>query len=390
MSSTSLSSLNFSPVSTKFPLSPHSYTPPISLQNTNKKRDFPLVFVASIPYEPTNADDYLDKDINHGVTFQDVGNKSIAKMVMENGSKATFMLPNGLITSYKPRMWHGGTMELLQTSVSAGVDGSPVIQGGVSLAFRFGNDDEIPWSPTSWSVHSITGTPQESIKVELISKHPEDRVEVRHIITLHEDTLSSEFIVRNSEFSSIQLMGSIISHLTVSTPEATYAYGLEGSNIFEMPMFLSEFSIIPPDSESGRSRHVPHRLTDDVGLRAFFPGWDPRNEKNIETSKDRQIESGEEIDNEETDNYKDLTDLMSTIYTCAPRDFTIIDRGRRNSISVLRNGFDELYIFSPGSSHEMYGMYSYVCVGQSALLQPIILSPGDVWTGEQHLHNPNL
>lgn len=65
-------------------------------------------------------------------------------------------------------------------------------------------------------------------------------------------------------------------------------------------------------------------------------------------------------------------------------------QGRRNSVAVLRNGFDEMYMFSPGSSHEMYGMYSYVCVGQSALLKPVILSPGQVWMGEQHLHNPNL
>ncbi|XP_065854284.1 protein NDH-DEPENDENT CYCLIC ELECTRON FLOW 5 [Euphorbia lathyris] len=385
MSSTSLSSLNFSTISTKFPLFPHSYTPPISLQNNNKRRELSLVFVASIPYEPTNEEDYLEKYLSgHGVTFQEIGNNSIAKMSLENGSTANLMLPNGLITSYKARMWHGGTMELLQTSVSAGEDDRPIIQGGVSLAFRFGNDDEIPWSPSSWSVHSITGTPQDSVKVELISIHPENKVEVRHIISLQEDGLSSQLIVSNSKISSIQLMGSIISHLTVSTPEATFAYGLEGSNFFRMPMFLSEFSIIPPDS--GRSRYGSLRLTDDVGLRAFFPGWGAKDEK----SNEIHLESAEEIENEETENYKNLTDQMSGIYTSAPRDFTIIDRGRRNSVSVLRNGFDELYMFSPGSSHEMYGMYSYVCVGQSALLQPIILSPGDVWTGEQHLHNPNL
>jgi len=65
-------------------------------------------------------------------------------------------------------------------------------------------------------------------------------------------------------------------------------------------------------------------------------------------------------------------------------------QGRRNSIEVGRDGFDELYIFSPGSRHKWYGKYAYVCVGQSALLEPIILSPQSEWRGLQQLHNPNL
>ena len=45
------------------------------------------------------------------------------------------MLPSSLITSYKTPMWHGGTVELLHTSVSKGENGGAVIQAGVSLAF---------------------------------------------------------------------------------------------------------------------------------------------------------------------------------------------------------------------------------------------------------------
>ncbi|KAL5122814.1 Protein NDH-DEPENDENT CYCLIC ELECTRON FLOW 5 [Glycine soja] len=59
--------------------------------------------------------------------------------------------------------------------------------------------------------------------------------------------------------------------------------------------------------------------------------------------------------------------------------------GRRNSVSVGRNGFDEMYLFSPGSEVEIYSKYSCICVGQAAILKPIILSP----EGGQYIHNPN-
>lgn len=57
---------------------------------------------------------------------------------------------------------------------------------------------------------------------------------------------------------------------------------------------------------------------------------------------------------------------------------------------VGRNGFAEMYLFSPGSSVEIYSKYAYICVGQAAVLKPILLSPENVWKGGQRIHNPNL
>ncbi|KAI5554738.1 hypothetical protein BDE02_19G035300 [Populus trichocarpa] len=226
------------------------------------------------------------------------------------------------------------------------------------------------------------------MQVEMVSTDAKDMVEVRYILSLREETLSSELTVSNLKSSSIQMRGGIISHLTVSTPEATFAYGLEGSDFYNRPVFLSNFGIVPPDLSQKRG-FGSGQLWGNLGFNGFFPGWDARNQKNGDKGNDSLIES-EEMEGEENDNYKNLTEEMSRIYTSAPRDFTIIDRGRRNSVVVGREGFEELYIFSPGSSRESYGMYSFICVGQSAMLKPVTLNPGDAWTGSQHLHNPNL
>ncbi|KAK6243178.1 hypothetical protein QUC31_009587 [Theobroma cacao] len=389
MACSSLFSPNFTPFSSPTPTSHHlcyhPHLPSTSLQRSNNRREFPLASVASIPYQPINVD-YLEGEFSgHGVTFEGIGDSCVAKMGLDNGSTATLMLPSGLITSYKAPMWHGGTVELLHTSVSEGDEGEAVIQGGVSLALNCEGDSEVSGSPSTWALRDIRGNSKNSIKVELISR--ENMVETRHIVTLQEDVLSSEITVSNSKSSPLQWTGSIISHLTVSSPDATYALGLEGSNFLNMPPFLSNFGIIPPDFDLENDSYIG-QLWSQMGLKRFCSGLGQRNQKNASEAEKKQRE-GEEMEGEE-EGYKQLNEQMSRIYTSAPRFFTLIDRGRRNSVEVGREGFDELYMFSPGSSHEIYGEYAFICVGQSATLKPIILGPGEVWRGCQHLHNPNM
>ncbi|XP_059647314.1 protein NDH-DEPENDENT CYCLIC ELECTRON FLOW 5 [Cornus florida] len=388
-------------ISPKFiPLSPpkpatnlfslHPYLPYIPIQYSINKRDFPLPAVSSIPYPPINVD-YLENEFSgHGVTFTTISDSCVVKMGLDNGSLVSLMLPSGLITSYKAPMWHGGTLELLHTSVSEGESGAAaVIQGGVSLAFKCESDGGVPWSPSTWALHDVKGTPQGSIQVELISRNSKDMVEVKHILTLRKDLLSSEIVVSNTKSSSLGLMGSMVSHLTVSTPEATYAVGLEGSNFFSRPPFLSNFSIIPPDFVQGKDLGF-RKLWSPTALVEYLSSWGVRNQNTADDAESREGKVEEEMEGEETDNYKHLTEKMSMIYTDAPRYMTVIDRGRRNSVILGRDGFNELYMFSPGSSHEWYGKYAYICVGQAALLEPINIDPEGVWRGWQHIHNPNL
>ena len=169
-------SLLFSPNFTHFPstrpinhqLSYHPYLPFTSFLYNNNRREFPIPSVASIPYQPINVD-YLEGEFSgHGVTFEGIADSYVAKMGLDNGSTATLMLPSGLITSYKAPMWHGGTVELLHTSVSKGDEGEPVIQGGVSLALNCEGDNEVSWSPSNWALRDIRGNSKDSIKVSLI------------------------------------------------------------------------------------------------------------------------------------------------------------------------------------------------------------------------------
>ncbi|XVF57331.1 hypothetical protein PTKIN_Ptkin06aG0196500 [Pterospermum kingtungense] len=326
MAYSSLFSPNFTPFTkpSNHHLPYHPHLPFISLQYPNTRREFPSPHVASIPYQPINVD-YLEGEFSgHGVTFEGIGDSCVAKMGLDNGSKATLMLPSGLITSYKAPMWHGGTVELLHTSVSEGDDGEALIQGGVSLALNCDGDNEASWSPSSWALCDIRGNAKDSIKVELRSSDSENMVETRHIVTLQEDVLISEILISNLNSSQLQCTGSIISHLTVSSPEATYALGLEGSNFHSMPPFLSDFGIIPPDFDQENDSYIS-QLWSQTGLQRLFNGLGQRNQKNGSDAEGKKRKS-EEMEGEEEDDYKQLNEQMSRIYTSAPRFFTLIDR----------------------------------------------------------------
>ncbi|KAK8508783.1 hypothetical protein V6N12_034887 [Hibiscus sabdariffa] len=221
-------------------------------QHNNIRREFSLPYVASVPYQPINVE-YLEGEFSgHWVSFEGIGDNCVAKMGLDSGSRATLMLPSGLITSYKVLMWHGGTVELLHTSVSGDVEG-----------------------------------------------------------------------------------------------------------------------IIPPDLDEENDSDIGQPWG-QMGLKRFFSGLGQSNQHDA---------SEEAIEGEEDDGYKQLNEKMSRIYTSAPRFFALIDRGRRNSVAVGRDGFDEMYLFSPGSGHDIYGEYSFICVGHSAMLKPISLGPREVWRG---------
>lgn len=150
------------------------------------------------------------------------------------------------------------------------------------------------------------------MQVELITSNQESLVEIKHIVTLSKDALSSELIITNSKATSVRLTGSVLSHLAVSTPEATYALGLEMSNFFSRPPVSSKFAIVPPDFDK-------RNKSGSGNIWQLFSSWASRNPEIAN-------EEEEELEGEEDDGNKQLTEKMSRIYTSAPTNFTVLDR----------------------------------------------------------------
>ncbi|RLN40816.1 protein NDH-DEPENDENT CYCLIC ELECTRON FLOW 5 [Panicum miliaceum] len=332
---------------------------------------------------PVNVEYLAAEFAGHGVGFEPVGSSCAVKMALRNGSVAHLLLPSGLVTSYKPAMWHGTVTEVLHTNVAEGPGGRSVIRGGVSVDLRCAGGGAGGWSPSgAWSLRDVRGNPTTSIEIELASAAPGNAASARCVVTLHPEALSTELAVTNNAPAPMALSCGVSNHLRVSTPDATYALGLQGSDYRSVEPALSEFSIIPPDyraaarqpAAAGSARHR----------------WANRGFDMILSGGGRDSGAADDQpDGEEDDDYKHMRDAMCRVYSHAPRDFTIIDRGRRNSVRLHRRGFEELYVFSPGSQYQWYGKYAYVVVGP-AMLEPVVLGPGDTWQGAQYLRNPNV
>ncbi|KAI4341174.1 hypothetical protein MLD38_025931 [Melastoma candidum] len=316
-----------------------------------------------------SASEYLSEEFGgHGVSFKSVGDTChVAKMVLDNGSTAVLMLPHGLVVSYKVPMWHGERMETLRSFVVEGDAGEGVVRGGMFLDLAFEDEDGFSWrlNTKGWTIRDVRGDPGEFIEVELMNSNQAGMVDVKYVLTLCEQSLTAMVDVSNQRSTPLKMTGTVLSHLNICTPDGAYAVGLEGSNFYERRPVMSEHRINPDDDLKSSRRN----------------SWQVN-------GKEEDVQ--EDLEGEETANYKQLTDEMSLIYTSAPRNFTIIDRGRRHSLILGRHGFDEYYVYSPGSRHEEYGNYAYVCVGPTAQLKPIMIGPKQIWEGAHRLSNPNL
>lgn len=168
-------------------------------------------------------------------------------------------------------------------------------------------------------------------------------VEVKHIVTLKEDEISSEIVIKNSKGSSLCFMGSVLSHLVASTPDATYAVGLQSSNFFDRPPLLSNCTITVPNS-SQRDDMDSKNFWGPLAFKDFFAGWGAKTQNNkdgVEGKESEEFEGGEE-----EDDYKHLTEKMSRIYTSAPRSFTVIDRVINTFLFICSSLNIHTYVYS--------------------------------------------
>lgn len=57
---------------------------------------------------------------------------------------------------------------------------------------------------------------------------------------------------------------------------------------------------------------------------------------------------------------------------------------------MIRMGYDDIYVSSPGSLSERYGKDYFICTGPASMLVPIVLDPEDEWRGAQVIEHDNL
>jgi hypothetical protein len=65
-------------------------------------------------------------------------------------------------------------------------------------------------------------------------------------------------------------------------------------------------------------------------------------------------------------------------------------QGRELFFRVIRMGFEDIYLSSPGSLSQKYGNEYFICTGPASMLVPVVVKPGEEWRGAQVIEHDNL
>lgn len=57
---------------------------------------------------------------------------------------------------------------------------------------------------------------------------------------------------------------------------------------------------------------------------------------------------------------------------------------------LVRLGFEDMYLCSPGGMCEKFGKDYFLCTGAASMLVPVVVNPGEEWRGAQVIEHDNL
>lgn len=66
-------------------------------------------------------------------------------------------------------------------------------------------------------------------------------------------------------------------------------------------------------------------------------------------------------------------------------------KGSKLNFRIIRMGYEDIYLGSPGSLAERYdGKEYFICTGPASMLVPVVLNPEEEWRAAQVIEHDNL
>ncbi|KAH6812732.1 NDH-dependent cyclic electron flow 1 [Perilla frutescens var. frutescens] len=313
-----------------------------------------------------------------GIKFSD----STVELSVRNGSSVKLDIPNGHVTSYKPKVYwkDDGCEEILHTlPSSSSSSSSSSSRGGIALVV-----DELNPNPnlksknttvSEWTVKDVDSDSIDALQVELSCSR--GSLEMSYVVSLYPLSMATAVIVKNNGRKPVELATAILSHLKCSKRGGAGVQGLKGFSYCTHPPLSSPFQILSP-SEATKS--------EDPGFFSF--GWEPESKAGVWSVQDSPITV---LKHKLSRVYAVPPTLRSNpFHATAPSKYETIDQGRGLFFRVIRMGFEEIYLSSPGSYSENYGRDYFICTGPVSMLLPVTVNPGEEWRGAQVIEHDNL
>ncbi|KAI3706521.1 hypothetical protein L6452_24321 [Arctium lappa] len=296
----------------------------------------------------------------------------MAELTVRNGSSVKLQLNNAHVTSYKPKVYwkDDGFEEVLYTTSSA--------KGGIGLVLNRASDDSNSKGVdlSEWVVKDVDSDSIDALQVEL-SCTTSGPLDITYVISLYALSMATAVIVKNNGRKPVDLKTAILTHFKSKKRGGTAIDGLKGCSYCTHPPLSSKFEILSP----------PEAMKpEDPGWFSF--GWEPEKKGGIWSVQDVPITI---LKHKLSRVYSaPLEERSKEFYNTPPSKYETIDQGRELFFRVVRIGFEDIYLSSPGSLSEKYGKDYFICTGPASMLAPITIEPGEEWRGAQVIEHDNL
>ncbi|GKV07396.1 hypothetical protein SLEP1_g19179 [Rubroshorea leprosula] len=338
-----------------------------------------IIKASASPTSTLSIPEALDEKFGRkGIKFLETNNIPFVEMTVRNGSSLRLRIPDAHVTSYKPKVtWkEDGFEELLYTVPAGGGADSTKAKGGIGLvindASEAGSKGSV-LSSSEWTVKDADNDAIDALQVELSCTA--GTLSINYAISLYPLSIATAVIVKNNGKKDVTLTSAILSHLKFKKRGGTAVQGLRGCSYRTHPPLSSPFELLSPSE----------------AMQSESEGW-----FGSETEEKRGVWTVEDLP------FTMLKQKLSRVYAAPPEErlksfyntppskYETLDQGRELFFRVIRIGFEDIYLSSPGSMSEKYGKDYFICTGPASMLVPVVVKPGESWRGAQVIEHDNL
>ncbi|KAL5720604.1 hypothetical protein ACHQM5_013258 [Ranunculus cassubicifolius] len=348
-----------------------SFPLPNSKLSSIKATATPITTPITTPQLTTQTLD--EKFGRKGLKFTDSG---YVEMTVRNGSTLSLQISNGHVTSYKPKVhWKDDGFEEILYTVPGEAD---AIKGGIGLVLNTVSESNPKGSPvcsSDWTVTDVDSDSIDALQVELSCTC--GTLELTYIVSLYSVSMAAAVVVKNNGKKAVNLTSAILSYLHFKGRGGTAIKGFKGCSYCSHPPLPSRFELLSPAE----------------AMKSESEGWfssESQNSKPGVWNVEDQLYTV--LHNKLTRVYTTPpSDRLKRFYNTAPSKYETYDQGKGLVFRLIRMGYDDIYISSPGSLSEKFGDEGYfICTGPASMMVPVVVNPGEAWRGALVIEHDNL
>ncbi|OAY82289.1 Photosynthetic NDH subunit of subcomplex B 2, chloroplastic, partial [Ananas comosus] len=328
---------------------------------------------------PPQAQQALEETFGRkGIKFAESGGVPTVELSVRNGSSLHLRIPDGLITSYKPKVYwkDDGFTEVLHTVSTADLGAPPPsVRGGLGLVLNAASEPAkggSSWSASEWAVKDADSDSFDAVQVELSSTNADGSLDVTYVVSLYPVSMATAVIVKNVGTRAVSLTSAILSHIKFHARRHSAIQGLRGCSYCAHPPPASSFGLLSPSDA----------MQPDPPSWFSFPGSSPseRTENSWSVEEDLYTLLRGKFSRVYA---PPPEERLKRIYSTPPSKYTTIDQVSGLGFRVIRMGYEDIYLCSPGSFSQRVGKGYFICTGPASMLVPVVLNPGEEWRGAQ-------